>query len=49
MDDGVQLSEDLPEFGVEVVLDAIIGPASLEVYFPGIFWAITDHLLPISL
>lgn len=47
-DDFVEFPYAFPEFGVEVVFNAIVGPRLLQNYLPGSFCAMADHLLPIS-
>lgn len=47
VDNGIELPEDLAQFGVEVVLDAVVSPTSKQLYLPGICAAISDHLFPI--
>jgi hypothetical protein len=45
----VQLTKNFSKFRVKMIFDAIIRPGLNRQYFPGIFWAMTDHLFPISL
>lgn len=47
-DDFVEFPYAFPEFGVEVVFNAVVGPGLLKKYLPGSFCAMADHLLPIS-
>ena len=47
VDNCVQLAQHLPEFRVKVIFDAVVRSRSQGSYLPGIFCAITDHLLPI--
>jgi hypothetical protein len=48
VDDGVEFAKDLAKLGVEVVLDAVVGPEWGGRDLPGMPWAMRDHLLPIS-
>jgi len=47
-DELVESADGLAQFGVEVVLDAVVSPGWEWEYLPGSFWEMTDHLLPIS-
>lgn len=37
MYNGIEFAKDLPEFGVKMIFDAIIGSTLINSHFPGIF------------
>ena len=45
----VQLTQNLTQLRVKVVFYTVISSELINHDLPGIFWAIRDHLLPISL
>lgn len=49
MDHCVQLPQNLAEFGVEVILYAVVTPEWGMGYLPGIWAEMRDHLFPTSL
>lgn len=48
-DNFVYFLQSLPEFGVEVIFDAVIGPECVGVYLDSNLEPMIAHLLPSSL